>query len=311
MLKLFKTLIAYGIYALIVGELIVRLFSLSSDVPQRVITKDGIQKYLPNQKGSFGKGTHDWQINERGWAGELPKNYNNLITIIGDSFIENFMNPDACHQSMYLKSALPEFNFLEAGRSGVSFIESLEISKHLDSLNPKIQLIYLGDYDIEESIANISKKPDITQLDLSNSTIINGKLKAPLLKKILYNWKFMYYLYSKFPLDFNKKKKPKKDSEPVIKPVMIPSIEKHNEAFEKLVKYAAENYKVDDKILILKPVSTKKLEGLLRKYGFNVILLDNQQDEWTFVYDRHWTCFGHEEASKQIAKKISSQNLKP
>lgn len=306
MKKLFKVLAAYFIYAIIVGEIVVRMLALTSDVPQRTIAEDNMQKYLPNQKGLFGKGAHQWQINERGWAGELPENYDNLITIIGDSFIENFMNPDECHQAIYLKKHFPDNNFLEAGRSGVSFIEAMEISKHLDSLNPKYHIIYLGDFDFEESISSIARKPDLTQLDLDKGQVLHGRLKAPILKKILYNWKFLYYVYNRFPLNFNKNKSTNSET-PKVK--STPTIETHELAFEKLVQYVVRNYEIEDKILVLKPIATKKLGQLLSKYGFKVITLDNKNEEWTFVYDRHWTCFGHEEASKQIAKTLASLNL--
>src|SRR5690606_35579075 len=124
----------------------------------------GVQKYLPNQEGYWKGGNHQWIINDYGWPGELPTKYDNLINIIGDSFIENFMNPNECHQSVFLKKLMPDYNFFEAARSGVSLIEAMEISKQIDSLNPKMTLIYVNENDFYESILNIKKLNDITQI---------------------------------------------------------------------------------------------------------------------------------------------------
>ena len=104
-----------------------------TDLPQRTIDEYGIQKYYANQSGYWKGGEHKWMFNELGWPGELPEDYDNLITVIGDSFIENFMNPNECHQSKLLKKGLNNHNFIEAARSGVSFIEAMEISKQFDS----------------------------------------------------------------------------------------------------------------------------------------------------------------------------------
>lgn len=306
MIKLFKVLVIYAIYGLIVGEIIVRAFTLTSDIPQRTITEDHIQKYKPNQTGGWSKGDHKWQVNDRGWVGPLPKNFDNLITIVGDSFIENLMNPDECHQSHFLSQNFPKQNFLEAARSGVTFIESLEITKHLDSLNPKYHLICLNDYNIKESISNIERQPDITQFNTEEGQMIYGKMKAPFAKKILYNWKFVYYLYNRFPLSFNKKET---DTTPKISNYDIPYLKINGKEFKALLDYASTNYSVDDKILVLKPTATKDLAELLKSYGYKVLLLDDHGEDWTFGYDAHWNCYGHEEASKQITQFLRTLNL--
>ncbi|WP_460218947.1 hypothetical protein [Psychroserpens sp. MEBiC05023] len=304
MLKLFKVLILYAVYGLIVGEIVVRLFGLTSDIPQRTITKDYIQKYIPNQSGGWSDGNHKWQVNNRGWAGPLPDSFDNLITIVGDSFIENLMNPDECHQSYYLKQNFPKQNFLEAARSGVTFIESFEITKHLDSLQPKYQIICLNDYNIKESISNIEAQSDITQFNTEKQEFIYGKMKAPFAKKILYNWKFMYYLYNRFPINFKKQ-----DDIPKVDTYAIPYLEQYNKEFRSLLDYVVANYTIEDKILVLKPTATKGLANLLEAYGFKVVVLDDHGEDWTFGYDAHWNCYGHEEASKQITKALKSLNL--
>lgn len=299
MTKFIKNITYFLLLGLIVGEIIVRTFTLTSDIPRRVIDDSGIQKYIPNQSGNWKGGGHKWQINNRGWPGELPDTYDNLVGIIGDSYIENFMNPNECHQSKYLKKMLPTLNFIEASRSGVSFIEAMEISKQLDTLDPKMQLIHVHDSDFYESIVQIKRLNDITQIDLDEKRIIYGKMKAPGLKLILYNWKFIYYLYLRFSKNLG--------NEQEIKGTVLPSENKTRKEFKliyykKLLEYVNANYRINNKLLIFRPESDKEMVDLAKKIGFRTIHLSRSHgDNWSFDHDSHWTCYGHEKAALQVA----------
>ena len=303
MKKFIKNIILFLILGLIIGEIIARLFALSSDIPHRMIDKTGIQKYIPNQKGTWKGGSHNWYINEKGWPGHLPNSYDSLITIIGDSYIENFMNPDECHQSNYLKKLNPKYNYLEASRSGVSFIEAMEISKQLDTLSPKVQLIYVHDTDFFESIVQIKKHPDRTQIDLTDNKIIYGKMKAPGIKKILYNWKFIYYLYRRFPVDLNNGNKIQE-----IKELSEIKLKKENDfnAFKKLLGYVNAKYQIENKVIVFRPDSDIELINLTRNLGFIVLHLKaGNIEKWSFEYDSHWTCYGHEKVALQVAEFLN------
>lgn len=306
MVRLIKHLLVYIIFALLIGEAIVRLLHLTSDIPNRMIDNDNIQKYYPNQKGKWHGGLHEWRINELGWAGPLPESYDNLVTILGDSFIENFMNPDKCHQSSLLKKDFPENNFLEAARSGISLIEALEITKQLDSLNPIAQLIYISVNDFEESITEIARRKDITQVNLKKKELVHGQMLSPWLKKILYNWKFMYYLYLRFPLDFYKNPPPTENLSPSSSKGAKP---REEILFEQLLDYIVENYQIEDKILIFRPLSSPNLVNKAAKRGFKTILLDNHGQQWSFDDDHHWKCFGHEQAAIQVAQKLKKMKI--
>ncbi|NAS30151.1 hypothetical protein GTQ40_04135 [Flavobacteriaceae bacterium R38] len=302
MVKFIRNSIFFLIIALIVGEIVVRITHVTSDLPRRTIDSYGIQKYFPNQTGYWKGGNHKWRVNELGWPGVLPDSYDNLITVIGDSYIENFMNPDECHQSFFLKEKWKNYNFLEAGRSGVSFIEAMEISKQLDSLNPKFNLIYVEESDFLESIVEISPASDITQLSLEKNKIIYGKMKSPVLKKILYNWKLLYYFYNRFPLS-NPLKTIKEEGE--VKDKVIKQGFKFNDEVDKLINYVQSNYNIDDKVLIFKPNSNKIILKKFEEAGFKTILLNSENDKtWTFDYDSHWTCYGHKRAAEQLTKEI-------
>ncbi|GGW63264.1 hypothetical protein GCM10008085_13910 [Winogradskyella epiphytica] len=269
----------------------------TSDIPRRTIDKFGIQKYYPNQTGYWQGGSHQWMINKLGWPGQLPNSYDNLIAIVGDSFIENFMNPSACHQSFILKKEMPAYNFLEAARSGVTLIESLEISKHIDTLNPKTILIHTGSSDIYESISEIKYQTDVTQLSTDDKVLQRGKLKSPGLKKVLYSWKLLYYFYNRFPLNLTINSTKSTENRTIVRS----KFEIHETRVRILLDYIKDHYNLDNKIFVFKPSSEKDLVDMFKSLGLNTIILDSSEESsWTFDYDSHWTCYGHERVANQI-----------
>ena len=302
MKKFIKNLILFFLFALLVGELIVRLTHAVTDLPKRKIDEYGIQKYYPNQSGYWLGGEHKWVVNELGWPGELPESYDNLITIIGDSYIENFMNSNECHQSVYLKKRLDNFNFVEAARSGVSFIEAMEISKQFDSLNPKYNLIYVNDSDFYESVSSIQPAADITQLNVEIGEIVFGKMKSPGLKKVLYNWKLLYYFYNKYPLNFSK------SVDETEKEITVDDF-KYRKEIQSLIDYTELNYNISNKILVFHPNSDSEIIEMCKNSGFKVIILNSENDKsWTFEHDRHWTCYGHEQVAHQVSSFIKNKH---
>lgn len=305
MIKFLKNIVVFSIITIIIGEAVVRFSHATSDIPQRMIDEQGIQKYYPNQEGYWKGGDHKWLINKLGWPGILPDNYDNLVMVIGDSYIENFMNPNECHQAIFLKEYMKNYNFMEAGRSGVSLIEAMEISKTLDSLKPIQNLIYVNDNDFYESIHELKQLTDITQLSIEQNKIIHGQMKSPGLKNILYNWKLLYYFYNRFPFSLSLNKTSKQDKG--IKKE-ITSLTK--EKVDSLINYIKNNYHVEDKIFVFHPNSEQVIIDICKSAGINVIKLDSSNDKsWTFDYDSHWTCYGHEKVAKQVSNSLS-KNLK-
>jgi len=280
----------------VVGEVVVRVFYLTSEVPKRYLDAGNIQRYSPKQQGYWKGGNHGWATNELGWTGTLPKSYDNLITIIGDSFIENFMNPADCHQDLLLKARIPEMNFVEAARSGVSFIEAMEIANSMDSLKPNLHLIYVNPADFTESVREIRVQPDITQVDLTNKKVVAGIMKSAKLKSMLYNVKFAYYLFQRFPLNeikFNMA------AHAPAKPIQQPD---HSNHMKSLMQFVTEKYNVENKIIVFHPNLPETLKQEVRAAGFKTISLDSKnQGDWTFAYDHHWTCYGHSQAAEQVS----------
>tara|TARA_R110002096_G_scaffold103462_1_gene227806 strand:+ start:12 stop:659 length:648 start_codon:yes stop_codon:yes gene_type:complete len=213
------------------------------------------------------------------------------------------MNPNECHQSVLLKKRLENYNFIEAARSGVSFIEAMEISKQFDSLIPKYHLIYVSSHDFYESVTNILPAADITQLNIEKSKIIYGQMKSPGLKNILYNWKLLYYFYNKFPLNFSKSDEKQEKTE---KEKTKDEFNYQNE-IQNLIAYTKLNYNIKNKILVFHPNSEIEIIKICENAGFQVVVLNSDNDKsWTFEHDRHWTCYGHNQVALQVSNFIKN-----
>nr|WP_321234806.1 hypothetical protein [uncultured Psychroserpens sp.] len=285
----------------LVGEVIVRTNKLTSDIPQRYI-ENGIQKYLPGQKGYYKGASEPWEVNEYGWLGvDYLNTRPNKVSVIGDSYIENIMNPITCNQGYLLQELNKNTDFFEAGRSGVTFIEAMEITKQLDSLDFDSHMIYVSEQDFNESFTEIVRYTDRMQIDLDKGELLNGQLKSSGMKKILYNCKFLYYLYLRFPLFVNKQNKGE------IETVDVFDVSR----FDKLYSYCKNNYELNKIILVFHPNTSKEIIDFFDSKGVQHIDLEETSDQpWALnAADGHWNCHGHKEASQQITKVLSVLNL--
>jgi len=287
----------------VICELIIRFFHLVPDIPERYFDKHGIQRYKQGQMGFFTEGKVKWEVNNFGWLGVSDLEKDTIISIIGDSYIENIMNPIECNQGSFLKSLFPNYSFFEAGRSGVTFIEAMEISKVLETeIAPNYHLLYLSENDFYESISEIARYSDRVQISIENEVILDSQLKSPRMKKVLYNFKLLYYLYLKFPL-FVEKQNKEQFKKNVIK---IDNFDKV--LFEKLFIYCSKNYNLDKLVFVLHPNTDKRIISLVNNYGIRIVLLNSGGDKnWGLgKHDNHWTCYGHRQVSKQVATYIEN-----
>jgi hypothetical protein len=304
MKRFFKQLIFFTFLLVIIGEILIRSFGLVPDIPRRFIDENtGIQMYKPKQSGYFKNLKVKWIVNDYGWLGISNIDKNPLFSIIGDSFIENIMNPISCNQGSLLQARFADFSFFEAGRSGVTFIESLEISKYLDTLiQPKYHLIYLSDGDFIESIVSKGRKNDIMQIDLNKKEIIRAELKSPWLKRILYSIKSLYYMYLRFPL-FVEKQNPSV----TMKSSAQSKFEFSDLELIKLFEYCSTNYNLNKILLIFHPDTDERIIKIAKSFHFSNFKLKKSNNSWSFSdEDDHWSCYGHEEAANQIAPIIDS-----
>lgn len=290
----------------VAGELIIRMYKLVPDIPRLYVDKTGIQRYVPGQTGYYTKAKTKWVVNKYGWLGTSDTSQDTVLSVIGDSYIENIMNPITCNQGNKLKSQFKNYSFFEAGRSGVTFIEAMQISKLLDStIQPRMHLIYVSTNDFPESSSLNQRYTDRVQIDLSNKTILHGNLKSPGVKKILYNIKLLYYLYLRFPLfvDAKNKEDHKGTTEKFVK--IKPEFD--DTLVHKLFAYCVENYNMDKVILVFHPGTEPAIIKLANQYQVKNIILNSENDDrdWALnANDGHWSCYGHTQVAKQISFEL-------
>ncbi len=303
MKKFIFNLILFLFFFAIICEIGIRYFHLAPDIPQREIDKHGIQKYKLNQSGYFTGSQVEWKVNDFGWLGVADTSSDTLFTIVGDSYIENIMNPIECHQGTILKNKLPNYSFFEAGRSGVSFIEAMEISHYLSNdLNSYKNLIYVSTNDFYESISELARYTDRLQYSVKNKKLLPVILKSPGLKKILYNVKLLYYLYIKYPIFVAEQNKGE------TKENMAQTDKFDPELLNQMLDFCKSKYNLGKDIIIFRPETDQKIIDLCIEHGFNTLhLVNNSKTSWELgEHDGHWSCYGHDQAGKQISDKIVS-----
>ncbi len=305
MKKFLMQIVVFIILSVLCGEVIVRAFKLVSDIPQRQIdVETGLQLYKPGQTGYSKLSGENWRVNDYGWLGVTNTDKKVQFSVIGDSYIENLMNPITCNQGYILQDLFQDYGFFEAGRSGVSFIEALEISKKLNKdINPSYHLIYLNNNDFSESIANKRRLSDIVQIDLENDVVLPAKLKSPIAKKILYSTKLLYYFYGRFPLFVAEQNKGETKEKKVKAKTQFDL-----ETYTKLFEYSAKNYTRDKIILVFHPGIDKELISLAKNHDFKYIALDSDGDkDWAInASDSHWSCYGHKRVALQVKQYLDT-----
>lgn len=285
-------IIRYSIALLVLVEITIRAFSLTNDVPMRKINEFGLQVFKENQSGYY-EG-FNWKVNSDGFLGHNDKSGDNQILLIGDSFVENIMNPFSCRQSSLFKDK--GYQVFEAGRSGMTFIETLEFNKHLKPFVSPLKSIFIIDnIDFYESITEIRKFNDRCQISILEKNIYKGEIKYKNLKKILYNYKTLYYLYDKFRKSRKTEQKQKKSDEEI----------KVNQNFVvELIRFAKENYDLNNSLFVFRNTNqfSQSFDELKLKY---IELKISDQKGLTFENDNHWNCDGHLKAFQQIYNHLN------
>lgn len=296
MRKLLLKLIVFLSFLFFLFELLIRSLNLTNDVPSRTIDNNGLQSFIPNQKGVYNN--NEWIVNNQGFLGqELKQNGQVKVLIIGDSMIENIMNDQTCHLDVLLGNIFKnKIDFFEIGRSGITLIESLEFDRKFKNiLNPAYSIILVNNNDVEESISNINRYSDRLQLDINTSNLDSVEIKYEKLKYLLYNIKSLYYLYMKgFFSSGNLFEKPYKfEQSRTVKN------ESNIYIFFEIIKT---RYKLDNTIFLIDN-NQKKYIDHFKKIKANLILF-SAKNEWLNRNDSHWNCIGNNEISNVISKHL-------
>jgi len=277
---------------------LVRFFELNIDVPE--VIKDPntkLLKYLPNQKG-FSENGDLWKINQFGYPGHTPKNFNNLISVVGDSYIAGFMNPFDCHQSRLLAERNKQFDFFPIARAGAGVLEFVESIKAYDSLNFVAHFVFLSEGDFLESIKEIKKLNSCVQVSLETGSLKYPALSNSTLKTIFRKFQFGYFIYRKYILSKNKENRE----------IVFDNKLDYNRLNE-FVKFLLVNYSLDNVVFVFKPFSDEKLIEICKSNGIEVLeLVADDYSSWSFEFDKHWSCVGHKYAAEQVTKYLQ-ENL--
>ena len=285
-------IIWYGISLLVLVEITIRALSLTNDVPMRKINEFGLQVFKENQSGHYGG--FNWKVNSDGFLGHNDKSGDNQILLIGDSFVENIMNPFSCRQSSLFKDK--GYQVFEAGRSGMTFIEILEFYKHLKpSVSPFKSIFIIDNTDFYESIVEIKKFNDRCQILILDKNINKGEIKHKDLKKILYNYKTLYYLYDKFRRSRKTEQKQQKTDE---------EIKVNRNLVVELIRFAKENYELNNSLFVFRSTNHFSQSFIDMNLEFIELNIDNQEG-LIFENDNHWNCDGHKNAFLQILNHLN------
>lgn len=287
MKEFFKHILFFVLTLIILLEGCIRLFSLTNDVPMRKTNSRGLQIFKENQSG-FSNG-FSWSVNKDGFLGHNDKNGENQLLIIGDSFIENIMNPFSCRQSTLFSES--GYSVFEVGRSGITFIESLEFLKYYNPIvNPKNTVIFLDNSDFKESFVEIKKLNDRGQISLIDMKFFPGEIKGKNIKKVLYNFKALYYLYTTYLKSRNNTYQPKTKNENI-------SFKSH---VEELIVYGSENYNLENTLFVFR--AENNFKNVFHDLNLNYVELNIFDEQYLIPNDGHWNCKGHQIAFNKILK---------
>ena len=305
MRKFLVNILIFIVFGYFIGEFSIRVLKLGINIPEMYQDTNGLIKNLPNQTGYYLNG-NTWSVNKFGEFGYEPKSLDSLITVIGDSFIENIMNPNECHQAYLLSMRTNSYNFYPSARSGANLIEFMEMTKSLTHLNPVKQILYVHDSDFSNSIREIKHENNTFQWSIRSNNISYPQFSENKIKKVLYNFQFMYYIYRNYIISNENSSKIKIDDNKL-------NIDYNK--IQKLLDFINKTYITDNIIIVFSPNSDKGLIEMVMKNNFQTIVLKTDDIKtWEFLNDSHWTCFGHEEVAKQVSHdlnlKLTESNYK-
>lgn len=309
----FRNAFLFLMFLFLFTEIIARIFHISTDAPKTFKNSNGNINYYPNQEGYWDGGRHKWYINKLGYpGGNIPKNFNNLVLLVGDSYIQNFMNPDSCRQREYLSKLQPNYNFLESSMAGINLLGYFEYSKPLDGLNPVYKIIYVNSADF---LNNVTRKRSDNgyKVNLKSNKIYYPKYRGSSLKDIIYNFKFIYYLYRKNIQLFNRLNGGKElsESNKIINRNASELSSENLTQISDLLDFIIQNYNCSNVVFVFHPDSNKDLINLSRSKGFITLeLIKDKNVNWKTKNDGHWNCLAHQEIAKQVSlfiNKISNK----
>lgn len=145
-------MVLYTVLILISLEVLVRVFHLTKDYPDRYVDEHGVEKWLPNQNGYSVTGNRrqnfsEYHINSFGYNSYRefkPSKDKVEIALVGDSFIEGF------HQNYYnstgkkIENRLNGVEVYEYGYAGYDFADQIHLINKYKEQFDLIDFVFLG-----------------------------------------------------------------------------------------------------------------------------------------------------------------------
>lgn len=306
MFQIFKKILLYGFIILVALELLVRIFHLQNEMPNRFVDDKNVEKWAPNQTGYSITGNRKqnigkYSINNFGFnsvhTNYYPTKGGFEIALVGDSFLEGFHENYTNSLGQQIEEQLKGTTVLEFGYSGYDLADELYLIHAYSDLFKKIDhtFIYIRFTDDLER--------DIHQLSSRLS------LETPL-SRIAKQLKLLVYLKDIGALD------PITQLPGRIKgfiATITGSLNSKEESLEALEKeaIAADNLKLENfkKLITTYPIDKEKFTFLLDKsicsdaflnylQANNYKTLDlnealgGSKQPTTLIYDQHWSPHG-------------------
>ncbi len=172
MFKIIKKVLLYIFLIFLALELLVRVFHLQNERPNRYADDKGVEKWVPNQEeysvtGNRRQNVGKYHINNFGFnsvhENYSPKKDATEIAIIGDSFIEGFHEDYTNSLGQQVERNLVNTTVLEFGYAGYDFADELHLIDAYDDLFDKIDYSFIfirftddlerGNYEISSRLS--------------------------------------------------------------------------------------------------------------------------------------------------------------
>lgn len=311
MLKLFLKIGAYIILILLVLEVLIRIFHLAKDTPQRFIDKAKVEKWVPNQKGISVTGNRKqnhahYRINNMGFNSFQefePTKAQFELALVGDSFIQGFHQDYNNSIGKKIENEIPNIKVYEYAYAGYDFADQLHLIH-----------AYKKDFDlIDQVVIYIDFNTDLFRNEYA---VIQDRvaLQSPL-NNLLKKCKLLVYAKSIGLLDPPKKllikllnrfsEKQTLTSEKNTKKIDKTSLYINN--FKKLVQlYGFDKQRFS--LLLNTNTTPKPFLNYLTNNHYEVIdfyqSFKKASTPTYLIYDQHWNNYGRTLIAKQISNSI-------
>lgn len=296
MKKLVKNLVVYAVLILICLEILVRIFHLYNDMPERYVDANNINKWIPGQTGYtvYGNRVQNmaaYHINESGYNSYRefkPTEDKFELALIGDSYIEGF------HQDYYssigkrIENEIPGIEVYEYGHSSNDMADQLYLvaqnAAHFDKIDKIVFYIKFENDLSRDEYRHIAHQPRF--MTLRNSKLLEYSINIGLMdpmKDLVADIRNIGQRKNVF-----KKTDPKSDEE-------LEGIRIDN--FDKLI----ERYGFDKEksaILLDSRITPQSFIDHLRALDIDFIDFASTFEKsggsrrTTLIYDKHWNNFG-------------------